>query len=127
MGELLPRVLLVDDEPLLLRALGRLLARRGLVVETAGDGEAALQRLAEVPVDLIVCDVRMPRLDGPGLLRALGARWAAGEPAVPFVFLTGYGDQSDRELVELGAQAVYGKPLDADALTALVERWVRRA
>jgi len=115
-----PLILLVDDEPLLLRALLRLLQRHGISALTAGNGLEALQALQTVRPNLIICDVRMPVLDGPGLLRELRAR---GDNFPPFVFLTGYGDRSDAELLALGAKEVHGKPIDRAELLKLVERW----
>lgn len=117
------RILVVDDEPLLLRALTRLLLRQGWQVTTAGDGQAALQILAENEFDLILSDVRMPRLDGPGLLIALSKR---STPMPPFVFLTGYGDRPDEELLSLGARAVYGKPVDTLTLLKIAETYARK-
>jgi two-component system response regulator AtoC len=111
-------VLLVDDEPLLVDAMGRLLRRAGERVTEAADGVEALQRLREQPVDVILSDVRMPQLDGPGLLRALRDD---GDPT-PLVFLTGYGDASDGDLVALGASEVLSKPVTLDRLLAALHR-----
>jgi CheY-like chemotaxis protein len=58
------QVLVVDDEPGILRALTRLLQRDGHTIETATDGQAALARLREGDYDLILCDLRMPEFDG---------------------------------------------------------------
>lgn len=114
------QVLLVDDEPLLVDAIGRLLRRAGLRVIEATDGIEALLRLRNEPVDVILSDVRMPQLDGPGLLRALRAE---GDPT-PLVFLTGYGDYGDSELLSLGASEVLGKPVTLPRLLAALHRAV---
>ncbi len=114
-------ILLVDDEPMVLRALARLLQRAGHTVLTAPDGEAAARLLEVEDPDLVLCDVRMPVLDGPGLLRRLRAR---GDGR-PLVFLTGYADTPDAQLVELGAQAVASKPITRDDLLAVIARWAR--
>lgn len=117
------RILVVDDEPLLLRALTRLMLRQGWQVTTAKDGLEALQILAENEFELILSDVRMPRLDGPGLLTALAQR---PSPLPPFVFLTGYGDRPDEDLLRLGARAVYGKPVDTPTLLKIAEAHARQ-
>ena len=117
-------LLLVDDEPLLLRALARLLRIKGFEVHTAENGHEALLRLAERRFDLVLCDVRMPVMDGPTLLQTVRQRQP--EPP-PFVFLTGYGDQSDRQLMAIGARAVTSKPIDSAALLDLIHRWRRAA
>jgi CheY-like chemotaxis protein len=113
------RVLLVDDEPLLLTALGRLLKLSGVQVLSANNGAEALGLLQQEHVDLVLSDVRMPVLDGPGLLRALGP----SPPAPPLVFLTGYGDNGDQELLALGARAVLGKPVPKAQLLVAVTTW----
>lgn len=119
-----PCLLLVDDEPLLLRALARLLRIKGFEVHTAGDGREALLRLSERPYDLVLCDVRMPVMDGPTLLQTVNQ--SQPKPP-PFVFLTGYGDLSDRQLLSLGALAVTSKPIDSASLLELIHRWRRAA
>ena len=113
------RVLLVDDEPLLRTALGRLLKVAGIEVLSAGNGVEALGVLRDEDVDLVLSDVRMPVLDGPGLLRAL----AASPEAPPLVFITGYGDLGEQELLTLGARAVLGKPVGMRQLVAAVTTW----
>lgn len=113
------RVLLVDDEPLLIAALGRLLELSGIQVFRATNGEEALGVLEREAVHLVLSDVRMPVLDGPGLLRALGP----SPPAPPLVFLTGYGDHGDDELIALGARAVLGKPVSGRRLLDAVNTW----
>jgi CheY-like chemotaxis protein len=115
------RVLLVDDEPLIISALGRWLRLRGIEVLLAGNGQEALSILAQERVDLVLSDIRMPVLDGPGLLRALGP----SPPAPPLVFLTGYGDHGDDELVAMGARAVLGKPVGGHQLLEAVNLWAR--
>src|SRR5467141_4168738 len=81
------RVLLVDDEEPVRRPIARFLARRGAVVIEAADGEEALERLNGEPVDVILADLRMPRLDGPGL----HARLQATRPGLAdrMLFLSG--------------------------------------
>lgn len=116
------RVLLVDDEPLIISALVRWLRLRGIEVLVATNGQEALSVLAREHVDLVVSDVRMPVLDGPGLLRALGP----SPPAPPLVFLTGYGDHGDDELVAMGARAVLGKPVSGHRLLETVNTWTSR-
>jgi PAS domain S-box-containing protein len=66
-------VLLVDDEPEVVMMLKEVLAKDGYEVVTAGNGVAALELLRNRDFDVILCDIRMPQLDGPGLLRALQA------------------------------------------------------
>jgi signal transduction histidine kinase/CheY-like chemotaxis protein len=80
-------IFVVDDEPGIRRALAQLLRREGHTVDTAMDGRQALHMLQEQQYDLVLCDLRMPELDGPGLYREI----AISQPHYlqRFVFLTG--------------------------------------
>jgi two-component system NtrC family sensor kinase len=85
-------ILVVDDEPSVIRGLSRLLRRDGHIVDTAPNGRIALARLQERAYDLILSDLRMPELDGSGLYKALEQY---PELRQRFVFLT--GDTLSRE------------------------------
>ncbi|HEY7496198.1 MAG TPA: ATP-binding protein, partial [Candidatus Tectomicrobia bacterium] len=85
-------ILVVDDEPSVIRGLSRLLRRDGHIVDTAPNGRMALARLQERAYDLILSDLRMPELDGSGLYQALEQY---PELRQRFVFLT--GDTVSRE------------------------------
>ena len=80
-------LLVVEDEPNLASGLARLLRRDGYTVDTVADGRLALAQLAARPYALILCDVRMPELDGPSLYRLLERE----QPSLcrRFIFLTG--------------------------------------
>ena len=65
------RILVVDDEPEMALMLAEILQRVGHQVETAGDGQEALERLGRQRFDLVLSDLRMPKLDGPGLYKAV--------------------------------------------------------
>jgi CheY-like chemotaxis protein len=80
-------ILLVDDEPGIAKALAHLLRRDGHTVDTVPNGRLALVKLQERPYDLILSDLRMPELDGPGLYRALAQQ--APPLCQGFIFLTG--------------------------------------
>jgi len=67
-----PRVLVVDDEPEIAALIGELLEAAGYAATLAASGDAALQHLREATWDAVVCDLRMPGLDGPALWREIG-------------------------------------------------------
>ena len=96
------RIALADDQALVRSGLRALLTDLSFdVVIEAADGEELLERLADVPVDVIVCDVRMPRRDGPAAVRALRER---GD-RTPAVLLTTFDDeQLLLQAVDAGAQ-----------------------
>jgi len=102
--------------------LSELLTSVGLDVRSAGDGAAALAAHTADPVDLIVCDVEMPVMDGFELLRRLRAR----SERVPVVMVTTRGSAADRSLAAaLGADALIVKSEYENAhLLATVRRFV---
>jgi DNA-binding NtrC family response regulator len=111
------RVLVADDEPKLRGILRRELERRGHRVEEAADGDEALRRLHESALDVAVVDVRMPGLDGLGVLRAL--REEGSPPEV--ILLTGNATvQIAVEAMKLGAYDFVTKPCRIEVLDALV-------
>ena len=96
------------------RPFGR---RIGVPTDTAPDGREALPLLREKAYALVLCDVRMPGLDGPSLLQQAIAE---GLSFPTWVFLTGYSDTPDAALLGLGAWKVLGKPVELDTLLALL-------
>src|SRR5262245_38943485 len=89
-----PHVLVADDDAWILRMVSTVLEKRGYSVETALDGEDALQRaLAHTP-DLLITDVMMPRMDGWALVRRL--RSHEGLALLPVIFLTALSSEDDR-------------------------------
>jgi CheY-like chemotaxis protein len=115
------RILVVDDEPLLVQLLLHLLRHAGFEVSSATNGHEALELARRQPFELVLSDVMMPVMDGPALLAALQA-----EPdPPPVVFLTGYGDQSDPALRAGGARHVLGKPVSPATLLTVVRQHAR--
>lgn len=80
-----PRVLLVDDEPLILAALKAILERDGFVCRTAGDGFEALRLLRETPPDILISDLRMPSMSGFELLAIVRRRF----PQIAVIVISG--------------------------------------
>jgi CheY-like chemotaxis protein len=98
------RVLVVEDEPALAVAVSEALVDAGFTVDRSGDGEEGLTRLTEARYDLIVCDLKMPRIDGMQFYRAM----AAATPALArrVIFVTGdvAGTDAERFLEETGCR-----------------------
>ncbi|WP_291299161.1 PAS-domain containing protein [Elioraea sp.] len=115
------RVLVVDDEPDITEVLAEVLARDGHDVTTAADGEAALAALAGNTCDVLVTDLRMPGLDGAGLLRRLASVPAMRRPAV--IVLTGDALSLRRDAAWTEpAPVIVEKPFDPVRLAAEVRR-----
>jgi PAS domain S-box-containing protein len=116
---LLPlRVLAVDDEPMMTRAVVRMLRPAGHMVSVAGSGEEALQQLAAHTFDVVVSDMGMgPGMNGWDLAEAVKSRW----PNVRFLLATGWGAAIDpSEALSKGVEAVLAKPYQPlDLLEAL--------
>jgi CheY-like chemotaxis protein len=115
-----PRVLLAEDNDLLAAAIEALLTRQGLTVERAGDGVEALGRIAQSPPDLLLLDLKLPRLHGIELLKKL--RQSPSTFALPVVIITGAyrGDPYVRAAKALGVSVYLEKPFKAgELLTAL--------
>lgn len=113
------RVLLVDDEAGLRRALAKIISLDGAEVVAAANGTEAVAQLGGASFDVIVSDIRMPEMDGMSLLRAIRAR----DLDVPVVFLTGSPTiETAIEAMEYGAFRYLVKPVDPDDLRKTVQR-----
>jgi len=111
------RLLLVEDEAAVRRLMTRMLERSGYETIVAADGEEALARAEEASIDLLVTDVVMPGLDGPGLARRLRERM----PELPVLFLSGY-PRDFHPADANAADAFLAKPFDQHELLEAVER-----
>ncbi len=98
------RVLVVEDEPALASAVKEAFVDAGFVVDRAGDGEEGLARVAEHHYDLIVCDLKMPRIDGIRFYRAMTAATPALARRVIFVTGDVAGTDAERFLEESGCR-----------------------
>jgi PAS domain S-box-containing protein len=112
-------ILVVDDEPEVASVLSDLLSSDGHVVETAPNGEVALRKLGEREYDLVLSDMRMAGLDGPGLYREVARRF----PALVrrFIFLTGdVLSPETRRFIEDARIPGLSKPFDVEAIRRVV-------
>lgn len=122
-GPAAPRILLVDDDRLILATLSDGLRGVGYDVLTAGGGAEALQLCREQAFDLAILDVRMPEMDGIELGRRLRA-----ETTVPFLFLSAYGDLDlVRRAADHGALGYLLKPIDIPQMVPTIESALVRA
>jgi len=115
-------IMLVDDEESIQKLLTYPLEREGYTVIQARDGEEALRRFAEQPIDLVVLDIMLPRLDGIEVCRRLRTG-----SAVPIIMLTARDDEVDKVLgLELGADDYITKPFSPKDLASRVEALLAR-
>jgi len=117
------RILIVDDEPRYLRLLEANLLTEEYEVFTATDGEEALESFSDNPVDLILLDVMLPRMDGFAVCRRI--RQFSN---VPIIMLTAKGEEQDRVRgLDVGADDYLVKPFSVMELLARVRAVLRRA
>jgi len=114
------RILIVDDEDDQRSGLSSLLSSWGYLIETAEDGQAALEKLSRFPAHVMVADLSMPRMDGFELLQRLASQ--GGGPVS--IVLTAFGNMENalRTVHDLGAYWFLEKPVQANALRVLIER-----
>jgi two-component system, OmpR family, KDP operon response regulator KdpE len=116
------RILVVDDEPQIRRALRTALAGHGYQVELAEQGEDALAAIAANPPDLVLLDLVMPGVDGIEVLRE-----TRGWSTVPIVVLSARGQEQDKvQALDLGADDYLTKPFGMAELLARVRAQLRR-
>jgi CheY-like chemotaxis protein len=124
-GPRAPLVLIVEDDPAMRALLELLLEHAGYAVASAGDGEEALCRLWLTTPDAVVSDVRMPRLDGLGLVRRM--RQTQRLRTVPIIlFSASETDPAVRDVLHLGGVRHVDKSDGAGSLVRLLSRMVGR-
>jgi DNA-binding response OmpR family regulator len=117
------RILVVDDEPRYLRLLEANLATEGYQVSTAMDGEEAVESFSSNPVDLVLLDVMLPRMDGFTACQRIRQF-----STVPIIMLTAKGEEHDRVRgLDVGADDYLVKPFSVMELLARVRAVLRRA
>ena len=113
------RLLIVDDDAGLRQSLGLLLTESGYEVAAEGDPETGLARALDEKFDLVLCDVRMPRMDGPELLREMRRRQI---PAT-VIMMSAYGSEDTAlEAMKLGAYDYISKPFKAEEIVLTLKK-----
>jgi len=120
------RILVVDDEPALLRLMEFVLARQGYVLRMATNGDEALIAAQEFRPDLIVLDIMMPRRDGYAVTEAIRADPTLS--STPILMLSAKAQEADIERgMAVGVDTYITKPFDPDALAETVASYLRRS
>jgi DNA-binding NtrC family response regulator len=116
-------ILVVDDETAVRRFATRVLQREGYTVVEATDGMEALElvRMNGAPVEIVVSDIVMPRLNGVELMKAL----AQSHPSLPVILMSGYATAALSELGIAAPCSILTKPFPAERLLAEVQRCIR--
>ena len=115
----LPKILVVDDDPVVGKSFDRVLAKKGYIVTTAHDGPEALRRLAQGEYDVVYTDIRMPGMDGIEVAERVKAR----RPWVPVVIVTGYGTETNEARARAAGVADFlHKPLSPEVIEGSAQR-----
>ena len=119
------RILVVEDESAIVDIVCRALRRHGYETESAGDGDAALDKAATLRPDLVILDLMLPKMDGWEVCRRLRA--APETASTPVIMLTARRDERDvLEGLEIGADDYIKKPFSLAELVARVRALLRR-
>ncbi|MFY9950132.1 MAG: response regulator transcription factor [Candidatus Sulfotelmatobacter sp.] len=119
----LGRILVVEDDPSVQKALKRLFETEGYTVEVQANGQSALESFQAAPPAVIILDLRLPKLSGSDLCKVVKAQ----APELPIVVLSATSDVSDKVLLlELGADDYVTKPFSPRELLARVRAALRR-
>jgi len=106
-------ILIIDDEKAIRKTLGEILSYEGYKIDEAGDGEEGLKRFREKNYDVVLCDIKMPKIDGIEFLDKAGEV----NPDVPIIMISGHGTiETAVEAVKKGAYDYVSKPPDLNRL-----------
>jgi DNA-binding response OmpR family regulator len=120
------RILIVDDEPHILRSLGFVLRKAGYEVSEARSGQEALEQLGKAPADLVFLDIMMPGVDGYEVCRKIKS--SGGLSATYVILLTAKGQDEDRQRgLASGADEYMTKPFSPTRAVARVEAVLHKA
>src|SRR6218665_3307751 len=106
-------ILIIDDEKAIRKTLVEILSFEGYKIDEAGDGEEGLKRFKEKNYDVVLCDIKMPKIDGLEFLDKAGET----NPDVPIIMISGHGTiETAVEAVKKGAYDYISKPPDLNRL-----------
>jgi len=110
------KILVIDDDHLLVKTIGKLLESEGYAVITSESGRDALSILEKSEMDLVISDIRMPEMNGVETINVMNEHFKnIGRNPPPFIFITGFADESINESArELDPSDFLYKPFDKD-------------
>src|SRR3982751_4806151 len=116
-------LLIIDDEKAIRKTLLEILSFEGYKVEEASDGEEGLKKFKEKTYDLVLCDIKMPKLDGIEFLQKAGE----SNPDIPIIMISGHGNiETAVEAVKKGAYDYISKPPDLNRLLVTIRNAIER-
>jgi DNA-binding NtrC family response regulator len=116
-------ILIIDDERAIRKTLSEILGYEGFKVEEAADGEEGLKKFQATPYDVVLCDIKMPKLDGIEFLSKAGE----SNPDIPIIMISGHGNiETAVEAVKKGAYDYISKPPDLNRLLVTIRNAMDR-
>ena len=114
------RILVVDDEPVVVKTLSKVIRRQGFDVVSAADGEEALKKVRSSNPDLVILDIQMPKLDGIEVLQRI--KGSPETASLPVIMLTAkVGDEDTLKGYKYGANYYIPKPFEMDEVLQGIE------
>lgn len=113
-------ILIVDDERRIVEELRDIFSREGYSVASAVDGERALEQFDKNEIDLVLLDIKMPKIDGVVVCHEMRKI----RPDMPIIVITGsIGNKDSDHLLKMGAKCIFYKPFDIEKLVATVKEY----
>lgn len=119
-------ILVIDDEGLITKTLKRLLTKEGFNAVLTSSGQEAVQEMTKADFDLVVCDIRMPEIDGIETIQKIRkVQEQKGRKPAPEIIITGYADeQKYKDAVQLKVAEYIFKPFDTQQFLAAIKRHI---
>jgi len=118
----MPRIVTIDDEVGVTSVIQAVLESEDYEVEAINEESQALDKIKENPPDLVLLDIKMPRMDGIEILMLIREFY----PSIPVIMVSGYAtDEDSQKSLDLGARGVVHKPLDVSELKRLVAECIQ--
>src|SRR3954467_3961533 len=116
-------ILIIDDEKAIRKTLSEILSFEGYKIDEASDGEEGLKKFKEKTYDVVLCDIKMPKVDGIEFLQKAGEK----NPDVPVIMISGHGNiDTAVEAVKKGAYDYISKPPDLNRLLITLRNAVEK-
>lgn len=120
------KILILDDDVLILKTITNLLVRSGYELETAKCAAEAYEKIKKTSFDLVISDIRMPEENGIAFMKRIkNELFTKAGRDIPFIFITGYASEdAPIEALKLGAKDYILKPFDLDELMSSVKKYL---
>lgn len=117
------RILLIDDEEMVIKSISKLLTKEGYAVTAVKSGKDALEKLKKIDFDLTICDIRMPEIDGIETIKQIRAYLErSNKKSPPSILITGYADPDNYDAaLDLEVMNYLPKPFDNKELLVAVK------